>query len=474
MLKSKSSKKQKPASSNGVPVLKILYSLLALGLFGVGGWLYWSDRNIDHTSLSAAGTDIGPVEPAATHTPAPHMDDSHGEPSADTSHAVPRVNEPSAEKAGEETPHDAEAAHTAPAEDDSHSDPHKKDETQTAHQDREHTEKLTPELPAPHPEDPSTEPPADDSHASAPPTEEEAPEQLAKTAQPLPEKQKIKTPQLEAIDPPADVAALAPVPDPELIKKSDFGFLPVIGPTGRQAWRIYARPFDDPLDRPRISIVISEMGMSSSATKSAIQNLQGAVTLSFNPYARDLQSWIEQARAAGHEILLQLPMEPFGYPKNDPGPHSLLTSLTDQENLNRLDWMLGRFTGYSGVTNQMGSKFTATAADIQPVLNVIKSRGLLFLDGRTSAKSVAGQLAAKSKVPVAINNRFLDHKADRITIDARLKDLERIARYTGTAVGIGYPYPVTLERIALWTQGLARKGFVLVPISAAVNRQEIE
>ena len=214
--------------------------------------------------------------------------------------------------------------------------------------------------------------------------------------------------------------------------------------------------------------------MSGSATKTAIQNLPGAVTLSFNPYARDLQGWIEQARAAGHEVLLQLPMEPFGYPNNDPGPHSLLTRLTDKENLNRLEWMLGRFTGYSGVTNQMGSRFTSSTSDIEPILKVLKSRGLVFLDGRTSAKSVAGKVASQLGMPVAVNNRFLDNKADRANIDARLADLERIARFTGTAIGVAYPYPVTMERLTVWAQTLNRKGFVLSPVSATVNRQEIQ
>ena len=283
------------------------------------------------------------------------------------------------------------------------------------------------------------------------------------------------TPQFTVKQAPAEEKlALLPVPDPEIASKSVFGLLPIISPSGKMPWRTYARPFDDPLARPRIAIVMSEMGMSESATKTAIQKLPGAVTLSFNPYARDLQSWIEQSRAAGHEVLLQLPMEPFGYPNNDPGPHSLLTSLTDRENLNRLDWLLGRFTGYSGVTNQMGSRFTSSLQDMEPILTVLKDRGLLFLDGRTSAKSVGGKIATTIGMPVAVNNRFLDHKADRATIDKRLADLERIARFTGTAIGVGYPYPVTMERISVWARSLNRKGLALAPISAVVNRQEIQ
>lgn len=522
MSKSGKRKIQKPASRKGVPVLKTLYSILFLAIIALGGWLYWSDLTNEETSQSAAVTAISPPEPAElqhgedTHTEDALPGDAHTEaepPAETTSHeevaSHPTENSHAAEKDGNDSvaedhsesptqPSDTETASNAPIEhsqEEEHQETHDteaKDEAPRPATDIHDDEPEKTDLAdqTPHQESPAApvEPVADTQSPNEPTehhaeeAEEVEPTQSATAVEPEQEQQRPedteeeeeKAPEVAMIFAPEPATPLPPVPEPDLAKKSDFGILPVIGPTGRLPWRAYSRPFDDPLDRPRIAIIISEMGMSSAATRSSIQNLQGAVTLSFNPYAKDLQNWIEQARAAGHEVLLQLPMEPFGYPKNDPGPHSLLTSLTDRENLNRLDWMLGRFTGYSGVTNQMGSKFTATAQDIQPVLDVIKSRGLLFLDGRTSAKSVAGQLAAKIGVPVAINNRFLDHKADRATIDARLKDLERIARYTGTAVGIGYPYPVTLERISKWSQSLPRKGFALVPVSAAINRQEIQ
>jgi len=474
--------------------LPIFYGLLALVIAGGAGWLFWIDLQTDHGSPSAAVTLISAPEKPDAHSekipphPAPQnavaeeaqlKSSDHNTKQASSEHAG-EENQTPEPPSHEETEQVEEAEHTkatsAPSSD--------HNEGATISGGNEDTAAPTALITDKQEKLASTS--EDATHEPAP-IEEQQTVVAPKKAQvirdeetPKPEKEpdtKLK-PRDETT--PKDVAALpeiavslSTVPDPALTKNSDYGLLPVIGPTGRLPWRIYSRPFDDPLDRPRIAIIMSEMGMSKSATKSAIQALPGAVTLSFNPYARDIQNWIEQARAAGHEVLLQLPMEPFGYPKNDPGPHSLLTSLTDRENLKRLDWMLGRFVGYSGVTNQMGSKFTASESDITPILNVIKSRGLLFLDSRTSAKSVAGQVATTTGVPVAINNRFLDHKADRATIDSRLKDLERIARYTGTAVGIGYPYPVTLERISQWAKTLARKGFVLVPVSAAINRQEI-
>ena len=265
--------------------------------------------------------------------------------------------------------------------------------------------------------------------------------------------------------------ALGPVPDPALVARGPRGELPVIAPDGRQAWKVYARPFEDDKNRPRIAIMLGDMGLSDAATNAAIRRLPSAVTLAFAPYASNLQSWIAAARAGGHEVMLQLPMEPLDYPANDPGPNALLTSLTAADNIDRLEWLLGRVTGYIGVTNYMGSKFTISPNDLRPVLQAIKERGLMFLDSRASPRSVAAELARSMGLPEAINNRFLDNEASRSAVDARLEELERIAAATGTAVGIGYPYPVTIERIAAWAPGLASRGIVLAPISAIANRQ---
>ncbi len=239
-------------------------------------------------------------------------------------------------------------------------------------------------------------------------------------------------------------------------------------------WQTHARAFDDPLNRPRIALIIGEMGVSSAGTAAAIDGLPGAVTLAFNPYGQNLQSWIIKAREAGHEVLLQLPMEPVGYPRINPGPQALLTSLDTAANLERLEWALGRIDGYVGITNQMGSRFTASKEHIRPVLEVVKEKGLLYLDSRTASNSVGAQVASELSLPVALNNRFLDHKADGELIDARLAELEEIARRTGSAVGVAYPYSLTLEHVSRWADGLADKDIVLAPVSALVNRQDIK
>jgi polysaccharide deacetylase 2 family uncharacterized protein YibQ len=237
------------------------------------------------------------------------------------------------------------------------------------------------------------------------------------------------------------------------------------------AWQQFARPFDPNDERPRIAVVVVDLGLSNAATAAAVQNLPGAVTLSFSPYAESLESWINLARAAGHEVLLGLPMEPANFPVRDPGPRTLLTSLSPRQNLERMDWVLGRVSGYVGVTNNMGSRFTASADALRPVLTSLRDRGLVFLDARTSPRSVAAGLATSLGLPRAINDRLIDQEAARASIDANLADIERVARETGNAVALGQPFPVTFERLNNWLPTLEGKGFALAPVTALLNRQ---
>lgn len=255
-------------------------------------------------------------------------------------------------------------------------------------------------------------------------------------------------------------------PDAALLENRPDGALPRIGANGQQPWRAYARPFDLSDRRPRIAIVVSDLGQSSAATETAIKGLPGPVTLAFAPYAPNLDRWLPQARAAGHESMLMVPMEPASYPNNDPGPHTLLTSLTPDANRERLEWVLGRATGYVGVVNTMGSRLTAAPEALGPVLKMLGGRGLMFLDARTTADSVAGKLSNTLNLPHAVNDRFIDDIASRDAIDLRLQELEALARERGHAVGIAYPYPVSFERLAAWIPTLEKKGIVLVPVTA--------
>jgi polysaccharide deacetylase 2 family uncharacterized protein YibQ len=243
-------------------------------------------------------------------------------------------------------------------------------------------------------------------------------------------------------------------------------------PAAKPMWQRNAQAFDVADQRPRIAVVITELGLSSAATEAAIKQLPGAITLSFTPYSRRLNEWIALARVNGHEVMLDLPMEPTSYPDDDPGPQALLTALSVAQNQARLDWALGRATGYVGVVPVMGSRFTASEEQMKPVLERIKSRGLLFLDNHSSDHSVAAQIAQGLGMPNAVNDRFLDlSQASHVAIDARLVQLERIARTEGHAVAIGLPYPVTIERLRDWADKVESRGFALAPITAVVSER---
>jgi len=262
---------------------------------------------------------------------------------------------------------------------------------------------------------------------------------------------------------------LTPAPVPGLVEDSRNGPLPRIAEDGRKPWQIYARPFPAADKRPRIAIVLADMGLSGVTTGNALQKLPPAVTLAFVPYAERLDNWVERARTKGHEVMLSVPMEPVAYPRDDPGPNALLTMLAPDRNLERLEWSLGKAVGYVGITSTTGSKFTGNADAMKPVIDVLKVRGLLYLDARANPKSVGGPLAAQSGVPRALGDRVIDRDLSRGAIDDQLKELEAIAKANGAAVGIGSPYPSTIERINLWLTSLADRGFVLAPVSAVVN-----
>ena len=260
------------------------------------------------------------------------------------------------------------------------------------------------------------------------------------------------------------------LPDPTLLQETNRGALPIIGPDGREPWRVYGRAVEPASGLPRLAIIVSGLGLSSDATQRAIR-LAKEVTLSFTPYGTDLEVDVAAAREAGHEVLLDLPMEPISYPADDPGPHTLLTSLNPSENIARLNWLLGRFKGYVGVINHMGSRFTASPDPLRPILRALKGRGLMFVDSRSTSKSVAGDLAGQMQLPSVVNDRFLDHEPTLGAIDQSFAAAEDDSRVRGISLVVARPFPVTLKRMAEWLPMLKARGIEIVPVTALVDKQ---
>ncbi len=267
-------------------------------------------------------------------------------------------------------------------------------------------------------------------------------------------------------------AVLHPHPDPKLVERTDIGLLPIVGADGRKAWRVYSRPFNVLEKRPRIAIVMTGMGVSFNATESVVGVLPGEVSLAFAPFSKKLKEWTDAARGAGHEVLINLPMEPRDFPRSDPGPFGLLTSLDAEQNTRRLDWVLSRMTGYVGVSNYMGDRFTSSRNAMRPVLKEIERRGLMFVDSMESAISTGPKIADSLKLPLARSDRVIDLTVSRSAIDARLVEIEQVAKAQGVAVALARPFPVTIRILQRWFRDLDEKGLVLAPITAVVAKQK--
>ncbi len=265
--------------------------------------------------------------------------------------------------------------------------------------------------------------------------------------------------------------ALPSTPEPELVEESQYGPLPKIAADGRRSIDAYARPSRYAAATqgapPRVAILVTGLGLPDGPPQAAIKGLPVQVSVAYGAYARSLQDAVAAARAEGHEVLLQIPLEPENYPSVDPGPHTLITTLPPADNIKRLQWLMSRYTGYVGVTNHMGAKFQASAQSIQPVLEELKRRGLLYVDGEATKDS------ATEKTAKAIG---LDYFAVNVQIDSgdtaqQLAKLEQAAKERGTAIGVVRLKPATAKQIADWAAKLQGKGIVLVPVSAAVRSQ---
>jgi uncharacterized protein len=261
--------------------------------------------------------------------------------------------------------------------------------------------------------------------------------------------------------------------DQRLTESSRHGLLPKIAADGKRAADVYARPVKGIVGKPnapRIAIVVGGLGIGGAATTDALGKLPGPVTLAFTAYAGNLPELAARARAEGHEVLLQVPMEPFDYPDNDPGPQTLLTSLEASQNIDRLHWLMSRFQGYVGIANQMGARFTSSEPALAPVLREVSKRGLLYLDDGSSQRSLVSQIAGANNLTFGRSDAVLDTVPTAADVDRALGRLETLARERGTAVGMASALPVSIERIANWAKTAEARGLLLVPISAVAKR----
>ncbi|HEY1224148.1 MAG TPA: divergent polysaccharide deacetylase family protein [Brevundimonas sp.] len=266
----------------------------------------------------------------------------------------------------------------------------------------------------------------------------------------------ITAPQLAPSSP------LPQAPIAGLFRPGPNGPLPVIAADGRVPAQAYARPFHSN-GNPRIAITVGGLGLNAVTTRAAIERLPAEVTLAFVPYAEGLQGWIDLARAHGHEVMIEMPMEPTGYPQTDPGPYTLLANGGEDDINAKMAWLLGRATGYFAVTNYLGDRFIANDEAMGTFMGILRQRGVAFIDDGSASRRPGAWARASA-------NRIIDETQNPAAILGQLNALEALAKTRGSAMGAGFSYPVTVEAVARWTAGLNERGIQLAPASAMASR----
>lgn len=262
---------------------------------------------------------------------------------------------------------------------------------------------------------------------------------------------------------------MAATPNEALLEDSPFGRLPVRGADGLRPMDQYARPWSGARGT-RIAIVIGGLGLSQTGTQRAIQRLPNSVTLAFAASGNSLQRWMQEARRNGHEILVQVPMEPFDYPANNPGPLTLKVDASPAENLKKLHEALGRITNYTGIVSYLGGRYMADADALEPVMRDVADRGLLFLDDGSSAQSLTSKIGKAIGAPIGFGDLTVDSQLDRTQILKKLDDLERIAQRKGVAIGMGSAFDETVDAVADWIEEAERRGIEIVGVSSLVSQ----
>ena len=274
-------------------------------------------------------------------------------------------------------------------------------------------------------------------------------------------------------------APLAAAPDQRVAEKTRYGWLPRRGPGGLTPAEVYARPSAAPAGKthgPRIALIVGGMGLNAAATAEAIANLPPEVSLAFAPYGAQVERQAAAARAAGHEILLQSPMEPFDMAADNPGPHTLRAGKPGQWTEDLL-WQMSRFPGYIGLVNFLGGRYLADRTAVNGFMREMAERGLDFVDDGTSPQSLAGALSPAEKrqgeaaVGFAKADIRLDESARPEAIDEALFRLETLARQKGIAIGFAAGLPAGNDRIARFARDLGQRGLTLIPASAAIHAQ---
>lgn len=259
--------------------------------------------------------------------------------------------------------------------------------------------------------------------------------------------------------------------EPGTYRKTDDGYLPIKRSSDNlTVFEAYRRPFSlKGSDKPIIALGITDMGLSEVATESAIRTMPGEVSFIMSPYSKNLDFWVDSSRARGHEVWMSLPMEPKNYPMDDPGPHTLLVNGSENDNINKLHWVLSQVRGYAGVIGTKNAEFLNSIPDVRPIISDIYKRGLGYIDNSASSSPIPETIAYGYKAPYARVDIHIDETATSEAIAQSFEALMKKADDYGVAVGIMRSLPLSYQELIKWIDELSARGYIVAPLSAATG-----
>ncbi len=268
--------------------------------------------------------------------------------------------------------------------------------------------------------------------------------------------------------------SLPKAPNSELLEFRGETILPLpqISSKGAVSWREYARPSEVDPRLIRVGVLITELGLSKTGTLASINKLPPEVTLSFSPYADELDQWMIRSRRAGHEVMLGLPLETNRFPIEDHGPLALKIDTPTEDQMIRLEEILVLLQGSIGVEVLMGSRFVGNISAVRDVVTILNSRGLMIVDNKINSLSKIPEVAEALGAPFVVSNVRLDSVMASSSITARLKDAERLLKNGEKVIITTTMTPAVMEHLQIWFSSLSKMGAVLVPVSSLVELAE--
>lgn len=264
---------------------------------------------------------------------------------------------------------------------------------------------------------------------------------------------------------------LPAAPLPGLSRMTPFGPVPTRGPSGTKALTSYAKPFTPPANAKTVSVIVGGLGINRAQTQRAIDELPPEITLSFASQSANLQRWINAARAKGHEVVLELPMEPYNFDASAvTAKYTLRAQARPADNIRNLDYLMSRGQGYFAVTNYLGEKFFDTEAAVGPVVKHLNTSGVGFIYDGVGESPALTRAATMARLPVTRNQSVIDVTPNAQSVERALRALEQNASAKAPALGIGFSYAGTIDGVIAWAEGAPKRGITLAPASYALSK----